>query len=335
MQPKHTVGGFCVISCVIPETAGRGRTPEQRRKNAGCPHWRGGAAEDTGSARRCPAAAERPAAVFPPRNPAHRLFRHDGYPQPAGYQILDGFLIVHPGGDPQLAFPQAHLGQKAVGAFLAAAARLPQNDGFGQQLGQGGLPLGLKRQKPAAHRGDQHHPVPKKGLAADGFVLAGHAAHAHVEQPLRHPLNHLAAVALVHHEITARVLFAVAGQHLRQDAGRGDGGSPQLDDVLVALPPALQQVILQFQHPAGAFVQLLPPGRDLQILGVPQKELGVQLLLQRPDVGADGGLGKTGVLRRPGEAAIAHHRREGAQLLKLHEQSPPARPGPRPRPLRC
>ena len=85
----------------------------------------------------------------------------------------------------------------------------------------------------------------------------------------RHPLNHLAAVALVHHEVAARVLLAVEGQHLRQDVGRGNGGGPQLDDVLVALPPALQQIVLQFQHPAGTFVQLLPPGRNLQIFGVP------------------------------------------------------------------
>ena len=218
---------------------------------------------------------------------------------------------------------------------MAAAPLFPQNDGLLQKRSEGHLRLFQELEILRRHRRDEHHAVAIEGHAGERLVGAVHAGHAHVEQSAQQPGNHLAAVALLHHEVRLGVELAVLGQNLRQDIGRRDGGRPQLDDVPALLRPALQEVILELQDMDGALVELPALGRDFQVLGVPDEEAGVELLLQHADMGADRGLGEVGFLRRLGEAAVLHHRREGAKLLKVHGESPPAPPGLPPRPRMC
>ena len=103
-----------------------------------------------------------------------------------------------------------------------------------------------------------------------------------------------------------------------------------MDDLPSGAGTFIDHPVPQLQDVDGIVEELQALGGDFDILGGPHDEPGTQLLLQRPDVGGDGGLGDVQALSSLGEAIEPHHGRKGFQLFKFHGRFPPERAGRRP-----
>ena len=99
-------------------------------------------------------------------------------------------------------------------------------------------------------------------------------------------------------------------EDFRQKIGRGNGGNGQVNDFLFC-PVNSSIIFAHVQHIGSAVVKLQSSLCDSQLLGGADQQTRVQFLLQRIDVGTDGGLGQVQLAGGFGEAFIFDYGYEG------------------------
>ena len=127
----------------------------------------------------------------------------------------------------------------------------------------------------------------------------------------------LVAQGVADQKLHARMLLAEFGDARRQEArrNRGQGADPHHAGALVAQVLGGGDDIVQLlQHLRQHWHQLQSHRGQAQLAGGAIEQRQAQRLFQLLDLNRDGRLGAVQGLRRQGEAAIARHGHEGAQL---------------------
>ena len=174
-------------------------------------------------------------------------------------------------------------------------------------------------------RQDGQQRVLRQGEPVHGHPVL-EAGKAHVRLVLPDPAVHLLHAAHLDIHRQLRVDPAELLDHLRQPVhgDAGIGGHP--DGVLLVgidqgdLPV---QGLGSGQHLANQGIDALPRRGQPHTGPAPQQHRKADVPLQTVHHVGHAGLGIAQGLRRPGEAAVLHSRRQGLQFLRIHVHLPP------------
>lgn len=249
------------------------------------------------------------------------------HPEPQLDQLLQHLHAAHLHGHRRDHPPPRQLG---VEQGAGAGGPVEQEPGERQERLHPDLPPARQRM---AGRDDCHlllarqrlQPQPPGQRAAAGPQVGrqGQGHHPDVHGPLRHPPGGGRRGPVVEPQVDAGVAGAEGGDHRRQEvAGQGVAGAhhqpplPQLRERPQPLPGPVHLV----QDPLGPREQRGPGRAELGAPSPAGEEARPQILLQARDQLRDGRLRAREPRRRPGEAALAGHLHEGAQLVPVERQ---------------